>query len=113
MTRRPTPVHAVPEPPRAAPPVRRALVRGPEVDPHDLPPPDQLMAPEALVDAARGHGAPTQLPIGAMLDASPEALDELEMIASFEDERDSRRGSRAYVQRLEMAVDGALATLDD
>lgn len=111
MTRRNTPIHVIVNPPRAAPPARTPLSRPPP-QPSGLPPPGVLMEPEAIVDAARGHGQARDLPIGMMLDASPEALDELEFVASFEDERDMRR-SRSHGERLEMALEGALAMLDE
>jgi len=110
MIRRNTPLQVI-VPPKAAPPPRRGLLHTPPA-PSDLPPPGVLMEPEAIVDAARGHNRPADLPIGAMLDASPEAIDELELMASFEDERDVRR-SHAHAERLEMAAEGALATLDE
>lgn len=101
-------------PPKAAPP-RRAAPQGPPPPPErtaETALPDQLLPGERLVDLARGRGQ-TSLPVGSMLDASPEALDELEHIASFDDERDAQRRSRAYFERLEVAIDGALATLDE
>ena len=107
-------------PMRAAPPRRPAPRHAlpPVTDTHCLPehqlPEHQpLMTEEEIVDAARGISGPTRLPVGAMLDESPRALEELELIASFEDERDDRRRSRAYSARLEVAIEGALATLDE
>ena len=116
MTRRPLSKKlAAAEPMRAAPP-RRAVPRHalpPVTETHCLPEHEPLMSEEAIVDAARGMSSPSSLPVGAMLDESPRALEELELIASFEDERDDRRRSRAYSARLEVAIEGALATLDE
>jgi hypothetical protein len=81
---------------------------------HDLPPAGELFAPEQLVDLARGDAdACARFDVGAMLDQSPEAMLELEIMASFDDELEPARRSPGYAQRVEMAVDGALASLDD
>jgi hypothetical protein len=80
----------------------------------ELPLPEELFAPEQLVDLARGDTETSaRFNVGAMLDQSPEAAFELEIIASFEDELEPSRRSAAYAQRIEMAIDGALASLDE
>lgn len=82
--------------------------------PLDLPPPGELFSAEQLVDLARGDAeACARFNVGAMLDQSPDAILELEIMASFEDELDPARRSAGYAQRIEMAVDGALASLDE
>ena len=80
----------------------------------DLPLPEELFAPEQLVDLARGDAETSaRFNVGAMLDQSPEAVMELEIMASFEDELEPSRRSAAYAQRFEMAIDGALASLEE
>lgn len=117
MTRpRPRPIASFSPAPKAPPPrsSARPVARLSKDKTAETSLPEALLPPEALVDVARGRGpATTTLPIGAMLDDSPEAVDELEHIASFEDERDARRRSRAHAARLEVAIEGALATLDE
>ena len=70
------------------------------------------LPPERLVDGARETRGAERREWCAMLAESPDARCELELMAAFERDGELPRGAGLEV-RLAVAIDGALATLDD
>lgn len=77
------------------------------------PPNARKLPPEQLVDGARGTHGLERRHWCSMIAASPDARTELELIAAFEEDLEGTARGRAVAMRLDVAIEGALATLDE
>lgn len=81
---------------------------------HDeWPVPTERLAPERMVDAARGTEGVELRGWCSRIAESAEARAELDLMAAFDDEPGAASSRWAVEARLQMAVEGALATLDE
>ncbi len=71
------------------------------------------LPPERLVDGARGTHGIVRREWCAKIAASPDARTELELIAAFEEDLEGSPRAHALAMRLDVAIEGALATLDE
>lgn len=74
--------------------------------------PDVRLPDEAVADLARRGGSAREALSRASVREAPGAREELELVEAFEAERPVRRPA-GLAARLDVAVEGALATLDE
>ena len=71
------------------------------------------LPPERLVDGARATQGLERREWCSMIATSKDARTELELIAAFEEDLEGPRRGAALAMRLDVAIEGALATLDE